>query len=421
MDLLKFEKMTSDSGIPVYINHFPLADGWFILRPLIYAGYRLDPSGKEGTAHLREHIGIRGILGYPTSAAIRLAWDELFNGTFNALTYQDGTSTHSIIFKKEAHLGVQFLHNFLFHPSLTAEDFTLELETVLTELGSSKKNILNEQVIKQIHQDIFGQNYPVQRLSSLGTWESLHQISLQDLIDFGQHFHKGNIEMIFCGDICPEEACCLTDEFVTDLPAGIRTPRTPVQETSWGPPNPSARTFCEHIMAGLPQPVRYLGALLVRRLLPKLDNAFLLSVLGNMLREIIQDIARDQLGKNYSVEIMHNIQWNWMELGFHLTVKPDFLEVIQKDIVKALELFLDQIFYRDLFERKKKIELNRNRMFLKHPNEIPENAVRNLLFFGQIFSAEKILQDINQICFEDIQKIMVEEFLPFAHWVTFVP
>src|SRR3989344_3058060 len=72
-------------GVPVHVKHWPTNQGCHF-RIIFHVGARHDPEGKEGLAHLFEHLPFNGCAGWPDHESIDETGDILFCGDLNAHT-----------------------------------------------------------------------------------------------------------------------------------------------------------------------------------------------------------------------------------------------------------------------------------------------------------------------------------------------
>ena len=69
-DPFKFDVGFTKYGNPVYVKNVPWAEGWIDARIVITHGCIDDPIGKEGLAHLFEHMFFQGTKKFPTENSL---------------------------------------------------------------------------------------------------------------------------------------------------------------------------------------------------------------------------------------------------------------------------------------------------------------------------------------------------------------
>lgn len=159
----------------------------------IGAGSLLDLAGREGTAHLLEHLVFCGTKMHPGREDFDHAISEK-EGRSNAATGFERTAFEIEIPSAEFEFALERLSEIVFGPLLAEKHLEFEREIVLSELKNSYTQ--NELVLIE-------KMFPNRRLgqSILGNEQSLRAISLDDILKYHQaHYHASNATLYVAGN-----------------------------------------------------------------------------------------------------------------------------------------------------------------------------------------------------------------------------
>jgi len=166
------------------------------------AGGTSDPLGKEGIAHLVEHLAFRN---KPGGGEIEL-WDLLVRmaGNPNAFTRHDVTEYFETVSRERLNDLMQLEAWRLSHllDGVTDEVFQVEREVVRNELRSNYE--LRARVLVDVYERLYPKGHPLHR-SVIGTHESLKSITLDDVRAFvKKHYTPNNITLVIAGNLSPD-------------------------------------------------------------------------------------------------------------------------------------------------------------------------------------------------------------------------
>lgn len=205
IDPKTFSSFTADCGMPVYsaVRDVP----WVCTMLVIKTGTLHDPIGKEGTAHLLEHVLHAGTQGYTYHGYGELQrWLE--NRPFDlvpASTQMGSMQVQGQVTLEDVGEWFRFLRNFIQSPSFT-EDFETDREIVRAERAARKKS---PRAVK----------IEAARLAALGLgmhrWATatglpeddvLNAIGMEDVRTFhARHFHPRNMVLLTVGGLTDEQ------------------------------------------------------------------------------------------------------------------------------------------------------------------------------------------------------------------------
>ena len=245
------ERLRLDNGLRVVLAEDRSATG--VCVAVHYdVGFRSEPVGRSGFAHLFEHLMFEGSERVGTGLHGRHV--QAAGGTFNGTTYRDHTAYHQVV-PAEALERVLFLEaDRMRAPRITAETLALQIAVVKAE------------ILRNITAPPYG-GFPWIPLppalfttyanthNGYGDLADLESSTLADCTAFfDTHYAPGNAVLTVCGDLDPAACAELVRRHFDGVPARPVPVRTPSAD-----PWPTEDRQDEHLVPGLPMPALALG------------------------------------------------------------------------------------------------------------------------------------------------------------------
>jgi predicted Zn-dependent peptidase len=227
-------RLALPGGLEVLVYPIPGASR-VALRYLVRAGSALDPPGKEGLAHLLEHMVIRSSAG---EVSLTLAAD-VAGARLNAFTSRSWT-----VFELDAPaatfgpLASRYLRAIT-SPNLAAGALTAELGVVQGEQGERASG---RTIMSLVEDALFRVHGPEGTI--LGDRSSRYQIRLSDVVAaYGKAFATSGTTLVLAGAVTPEQARSLVEADMLLPPAlpgeappsDAQSPLLPSTEKLWAP------------------------------------------------------------------------------------------------------------------------------------------------------------------------------------------
>ncbi|MCP3098862.1 insulinase family protein [Myxococcus sp. K15C18031901] len=168
---------------------------------VVGAGGSSDPEGKEGLAHVVEHLAFRARAAGGPSVLTRQ--EELGVGHANAFTSLDYTLYQTLAPKESLPELLKMEGQRLMAPlgGISPEVFAVEREVVRNELRQRNETGFVGQVFSWMHAAAFPAEHPYSR-PVIGTHESLSALTLQDAQRFARgHYRPENMTLVIAGDV----------------------------------------------------------------------------------------------------------------------------------------------------------------------------------------------------------------------------
>ena len=203
-------------------------------RPLVAVasvvdvGGTLDPPGKEGLAHLVEHLTFRSVQDkkHPLNDLLEMSGAA----SWNASTGWDVTTYHSIGAKDSLPALLTLEAARLVRPleGVTPEVFEAERQVVMNELFQRDEQGLESVVFGRLSSALFRKGHPNSRPMA-GTETSIAALSLEDARDFVKRYYRPErVTLLLAGDVDPASVAQLLGERIppefVDAPAGGPVP-----------------------------------------------------------------------------------------------------------------------------------------------------------------------------------------------------
>jgi predicted Zn-dependent peptidase len=196
-------------------------------------GFRSEPEGRTGFAHLFEHLMFQGSESLEKLAHFRYV--QSAGGVFNGSTHQDYTDYFQVLPGAALERALFLEADRLRAPRLTEENLRNQVDVVKEEI---RLNVLSRPyggfpwiLLPPVLYETFPNAH-----NGYGDFSELEQASLTDAAQFfDTYYAPGNAQLTVAGDFDVEEAHRLVERHFGDIPA-----RPTPQRPSFSEPAPSA-------------------------------------------------------------------------------------------------------------------------------------------------------------------------------------
>ena len=215
-------------------------------------GFRSEPEGRTGFAHLFEHLMFQGSESLEKLAHFRHV--QASGGVFNGSTHQDYTNYFEVLPSAALERALFLEADRLRAPKLTTENLRNQVDVVKEEI---RLNVLNRPyggfpwiLLPPVLYDTYPNAH-----NGYGDFTDLEQADLDDAAAFfDAYYAPGNAVLTVVGDLDPAEAAELVERHFGDIPA-----RPVPARPSFAEPEPTAERRDAVIDAHAPLPALALG------------------------------------------------------------------------------------------------------------------------------------------------------------------
>jgi len=191
---------TLPNGLEVLVREEP-AQKVVELQVWVGVGSRDEPKGKEGIAHLFEHMLFKGT---KTRGVGEIASTvEAAGGDINAYTSMEHTVYHITIANEYAVTAMEVLADAIQHSTFDAEELEREKLVVIEEIHRGKDN-----PSRLFSQELFKTAFNVHPYGRtvIGTPESVSSVKRRDMVNFHQAWYApGNMKLLVVGGVSAPE------------------------------------------------------------------------------------------------------------------------------------------------------------------------------------------------------------------------
>lgn len=208
-------RATLDNGLRVVVSP-ERGCGVVGIAVHVDVGFRSEPVGRTGFAHLFEHLMFQGSESLPKLEHFRVVQSS--GGTFNGSTHFDYTEYHEILPAGGLERGLFLEADRLRAPAITAENLANQVDVVSEEI---RLNVLNRPYggfpwiqLPPVLFDTFANSH-----NGYGDFADLNAATVEDCADFfDRYYSPANAVLTVCGDVEPAEALALVHRHFDDIP-----------------------------------------------------------------------------------------------------------------------------------------------------------------------------------------------------------
>lgn len=405
------------NGLDVYVLHLP-ERSWACVGVSIYGGAYADPVGKEGAAHLVEHLVAKYRLE-PESASARRRYLE-DNGLIGSGFMTGGPATiiqMKIIPEAKLHRALETLAEFVFDP-LPWERLEAERSVVEQEFQRSYANTLAYDMSIWPYQALVQTSRWARSPSSLGTLASIRSLTREDLETYhAQQYQPRNMACVVVGKYDLDEVCGVLESTVfLDQRGGWRCPAEPrlaELPVLTGPLQGREVSFSAAGLASLIEPDQC--GCSAYALLPNSVTALTMTLLADLLQQELFDDLRGMRAWTYGVDV------SLVSTGIGgkmLSVQPEALKLAGYDCLReSIEAAIMRIQTRpELFEHVRRRAIRRIYMADLHMfHDLFQATLSDIAHDRRVFTLQEDLEELERMTHEDI--VVAARFLtPDRFW-----
>jgi zinc protease len=251
MPAIELTRFTLPNGLRVVLAPDPTAP---VVGVSVHydVGFRSEPEGRTGFAHLFEHLMFQGSESLEKLAHFRHV--QSAGGTFNGSTHPDYTDYYEILPSAGLELALFLEADRMRAPKLTEENLRNQVDVVKEEI---RLNVLNRPYGGFpwiLLPPVLYRTFPNAH-NGYGDFTELEQATLDDCAQFfDTYYAPANAVLTVAGDLDPNQARDLIERHFGDVPA-----RPAPDRPSFGEPRPASELRDEHIDAHAPLPALAIG------------------------------------------------------------------------------------------------------------------------------------------------------------------
>ena len=390
---LEVSRHVLPSGLTILIETLPYVRS-VALGYTLRSGSAVESEEHSGASHFLEHLVFKGTEKRSTSEIAQAI--DMLGGDVDAFTGKEYTSFYAHVLDEQVELALDLLTEIVASPRFTDDDVESERSVILEEIKMVEDT--PDDLVHEMFVTAFWANHPLGR-PILGTEETVNRLGREQILaHYRETFHPAN--MIFCasGNVRPEQ-------IIPFLERAFPVDSRPPERRTWIAPTPT-----QHVLLRKKRELEQVHLCLGSRGFPQQNHeryaaALFNTVLGGGMSSRLFQKVREKEGLVYTVSSYHNGYLHGgyeaiyaacvpKNLGRVLTITLDEMRTIRNSGITADELSAAKLHLKGSILLS--LESTVSRM---------SGMVRQEYYFGRQFSPEEIIQHVEVVTLDDIQRV----------------
>lgn len=396
-----FKREILPNGVRVVIEEIPSVYS-VAIGLWIGCGSRDESKEQQGISHFLEHLFFKGTQNR-TAKEIAETFDSV-GGHLNAFTTKEYTCIYARVLAEHVGLAIDVLSDMFFNSLFNREEIEKEKKVVLEEIKMYDDT--PDELVHDLYSQVVWPEHPLGR-PILGTQETVARLTRDQIIDYYQNrYNAKNLVIAVAGNIRHEQVVeQLAGKFGNfKRKGGERTLKAPTSKASYKQLTKDTEQLQVCLgVPGLSQEDPDIYALIV------LNN-----VLGGGLSSRLFQEVREERGLAYSIYSYHT---TYIDTGLYTiyagTSPENFEELIQTIFKQIYSLKTYGIDKEELQRSKQQVKGN-----LLLGKENTSHRMSRLgkteLCYNRIITVEEIIDSVNKVTSEDVQKVAQRLFVKDA-------
>lgn len=409
-------------GVKVFSKELPWVSGVFSFNIQFQAGAYHDPIGKEGLAHIYEHMCLKGVPSAPTKEDMQIVKHEVFMNTLNAYTNYNQMCITGQVLAGKIEDAQKILSEIVSRPILDDEVFQNEKKAIEQEFWRYFSNQKTYELKKLINDDLWRGNYYTRFLNALGSIETFRACTREDLLWYINTFlNKSNVTVYIAGDVSDPGVKKFVENIITSLPIGEKSKEIPLQTKEWLP-EVSERRISDKDYFGAKEGAEVKQtSIFAGRIIPSNVDLNLLTLSIRFLTQIMNRELRVKRNLVYTTGVGSVRARYGIQINMSASVDPKKESETSDALKGCLEMAIGDA-ENDMFERVKRSLLEE----IITSESLSEGVVRGMAIqnidWNEITKNKDDIESTMKLTFEDIQAFIKKWFdLKGLYWYIFTP
>ncbi|HEX8620192.1 MAG TPA: pitrilysin family protein [Thermoanaerobaculia bacterium] len=386
-------KTTLPSGLTVLIETLPYVRSvalGFYLR----SGSAVESEEHGGASHFLEHLVFKGTERRSTADIAKLI--DILGGDVDAFTGKEYTSFYAHVLDEQVLTALDLLTDIVTAPRFTDDDVEVERGVILEEIKMVEDT--PDDLVHEVFVTAFWPDHPLGR-PILGTEETITRLQRSKIIEHYQEtFQPSNVIFAASGNVQPQD---LLPYLEKHFPPAAR----PQFRREWSEPTPT-----QHVIVREKKELEQVHLCLGTRGFPQQSEeryaaALFNTILGGGMSSRLFQRVREQEGLVYSISSYHNAHLNG---GYHAV----YAACAPKNVRRVLDSTLEEM-RKIRADGATQDELASAKLYLKgsillsleSTTSRMSGMARQEYYFGEQYGPDEIIQHIDAVTLEDIQRV----------------
>ncbi|HEX9983783.1 MAG TPA: pitrilysin family protein [Thermoanaerobaculia bacterium] len=386
-------KVVLPSGLTVIVETLPYVRS-VALGYYLRSGSAVESEEHGGASHFLEHLVFKGTENRNTAEIARVV--DLLGGDVDAFTGKEYTSFYAHVLDEQVHTALDLLTEIVAAPRFTHADVEMERGVILEEIKMVEDT--PDDLVHELFVTAFWPDHPLGR-PILGTEETVNRLSREKILEhYAETFHPSNL--IFCasGNVRIEDLLPFLEKH---FPADTRTPL----RRDWSAPTPA-----QHVIFREKRELEQVHLCLGMRGYPQQGQeryaaALFNTILGGGMSSRLFQRVREQEGLVYTIVSYHNGYLNGGYEAVYAACAPKNLRrVIDITLAEMKKVKAEGVTPSEAADAKLHLK-GSILLSLESTVSRMSGLARQEYYFGEQYTPDEIIRQIDAVSLEDIQRI----------------
>jgi predicted Zn-dependent peptidase len=392
-DGLSVRRHILSSGLTVLIETIPYVRS-VALGYYLKTGSATEREEVGGASHFLEHLVFKGTEERSTAEIARLI--DALGGDVDAFTGKEFTSFYAHVLDEQVDEALDLLTDIVVRPNFSENDLEMERSVILEEIKMVEDT--PDDLVHEMFVSAFWRDHPLGR-PILGTVESIKRLGKREILQhYGETFHPTNI--IFCasGNIDADHVIAYLEQHFGQRPRGTPSP-------IWSEPEPH-----QHVILRQKRELEQVHLCIGTRGLPQQGHeryaaALFNTILGGGMSSHLFQRIREKEGLVYTVVSYHNAHLNGGYEAVYAACTPrNVKKVVHLTLEEMRKMRIGDVTEKELAAAKRYLK-GSILLSLESTVSRMSGLARQEYYFGEQFSPDSIIAEINRVTLDDISAV----------------
>src|SRR5438045_3246887 len=381
------------SGMTILVETLPYVRS-VALGYYLRSGSAVESVEHGGASHFLEHLVFKGTAHRTTTEIAQVI--DILGGDVDAFTGKEYTSFYAHVLDEQVDTALDLLTDIVVSPRFSEDDLESERSVILEEIKMVEDT--PDDLVHEIFVESFWPDHPLGR-PILGTEETVNRLRREQIVDhYRETFHPANVIFVASGNVRPEQIVPTLERFFRPMSAA------PLRR-EWTAPLPN-----QHVILREKRELEQVHVCLGSRGFPQQGSeryaaALFNTVLGGGMSSRLFQRIREKEGLVYTVMSYHNGYLNGGYEAVYAACAP-------RNLRRVLNITLEEM--RNIRQKgATAAELAAAKLHLKGSILLSlestisrmSGIARQEYYFGRQFSADEIIQQIDNVTLDNIQGV----------------
>ncbi|HJQ36729.1 MAG TPA: pitrilysin family protein [Thermoanaerobaculia bacterium] len=386
-------KTTLPSGLTVLVESLPYVRS-VALGYYLRTGSAVESEEHGGASHFLEHLVFKGTEKRSTAEIAQVI--DILGGDVDAFTGKEYTSFYAHVLDEQVPTALDLLTEILTAPRFSEEDVEMERGVILEEIKMVEDT--PDDLVHEIFVTAFWPDHPLGR-PILGTEETITRLQRGKIVEhYEETFQPSNVIFAASGNLQPEDVLPFLERQFA--PAS----RQPFRR-EWSSPTPK-----QHVILREKRELEQVHLTLGSRGFPQQKQeryaaALFNAILGGSMSSRLFQRIREQEGLVYNIASYHNgYLHGGYEAVYAACMPKNVRRVLDSTLAEMRKIKREGATAHELASAKLHLK---GSILLSLESTISRMSgiARQEYYFGRQYTADEIIQHIDAVTLEDIQRV----------------